>query len=374
MKLSYKNFVVFGILPPFLSITLLINLLYIYDPLQLFHKPLFREITFLNDMRVQNRGIIKNYDFNSVILGTSMLENTLPKDANEILQLDSKNLWVNLSMHGASFNERAVVLDFLLRTKTIKNIIYSLDWFGFTDENEVDSFNFLYKDDSINNIRIYFNTHFITCAIEWSKDSKCVGKQIDIYKQSFGYWANNYAKYFGSVQNYLKNSENIKEFSKKETKINLIESRKLGQRLSKVYILDYVKKYPNTKFYFLIPPVSRLYFVIKGNDFFKAWSDNIRDFVVACKELENVKIYGFDTLSYPDNIANYKDSRHYNADMNLLQLKAIANNTNIIDSKNIESYLKEMEIKIKNYDISPFLNVIKDSKEINILDSRQEAI
>ncbi|MWV61863.1 hypothetical protein DCO58_07290 [Helicobacter saguini] len=85
MKLSYKKFVILGILVPCVNLLLLILLLYIYDPLQVFHKPFFRETTFLSDMRVQNRGIIKNYDFNSVILGTSMLENTLPKDANEIL-------------------------------------------------------------------------------------------------------------------------------------------------------------------------------------------------------------------------------------------------------------------------------------------------
>ncbi|MWV61884.1 hypothetical protein DCO58_07180 [Helicobacter saguini] len=85
MQKTYKNFVFLGLLP-FVLMYLFFAWLYLYDPLQLFHKPFLRDETFLHDLRSQNRGIIENYDFNSVILGTSMLENTLPKDANEILQ------------------------------------------------------------------------------------------------------------------------------------------------------------------------------------------------------------------------------------------------------------------------------------------------
>ncbi|MWV62049.1 hypothetical protein DCO58_06300 [Helicobacter saguini] len=90
MQKTYKNFVFLALIVPCVALVTLFILLYLYDSLQLFHKPFLRDETFFHDLRSQNPGIIKNYDFNSVILGTSMLENTLPKDANKILQnLDS---------------------------------------------------------------------------------------------------------------------------------------------------------------------------------------------------------------------------------------------------------------------------------------------
>ncbi|MWV61862.1 hypothetical protein DCO58_07295 [Helicobacter saguini] len=264
-------------------------------------------------------------------------------------------------MSGSSFNERAVVLKYLLKEKVINNVIYSLDWFGFSDENVIDSFDFLYIDDSIKNIRIYFNPHFITCALSWNLDFKCVGKKYDIYADSMNFWMNDYKKYFGSIKNYLQNPENIKELKKPKEKINIIESKKIGKKLVDKYVLNIMKNNPQTQFYLLIPTTSRLYYKLKGDVFLKSWQQNIRYVVSECENLQNVRIYGFDDLDYADNIANYKDSRHYNVNMNLMQLKAIANQTHILDSKNIESYLQTMQEKIKNYDISPLIT------EVNLL-------
>ena len=108
-KLSPKQFI-FGVcLIPLPVVVVLFGILWLYDPLQLFHKPIFRETTFFGDMRLAARGIIRYYDFDSVILGTSMLENTSAKEAGE--KLGGK--WVNLSLINSSYDERAVVLEYL---------------------------------------------------------------------------------------------------------------------------------------------------------------------------------------------------------------------------------------------------------------------
>lgn len=78
-------------------------LLWLYDPFMFFHKPLFREQTYHSDMRIQARGIIDFTEFDSVILGTSLIKNTSAKEAGE--KLGGK--WVNLSLDGSTFKERA---------------------------------------------------------------------------------------------------------------------------------------------------------------------------------------------------------------------------------------------------------------------------
>ena len=58
-----KKFIIATIITPIALGAILLSLIYIYDPLQIFHKPYFREATFFTDMRKQALGIIKNYEF-----------------------------------------------------------------------------------------------------------------------------------------------------------------------------------------------------------------------------------------------------------------------------------------------------------------------
>ena len=83
-------------------------------------------------------------------------------------------------------------------------------------------------------------------------------------------------------------------------------------------------------------------------------------FVKESVQYDNIKIYGFDTTNYPDNILNYRDSIHYNVDMNSMQIDAIANGTHILTPENIDEYLQTMENKIKAYDLAPLIREIKE--------------
>lgn len=64
-------------------------------------------------MRQQAAGIINNYDFDSAILGTSMLVNTSAKEANEILG----GRFFNISMQASNFYERSFVLQYAIDKK-----------------------------------------------------------------------------------------------------------------------------------------------------------------------------------------------------------------------------------------------------------------
>ncbi|EGO0810583.1 hypothetical protein ITK70_001555, partial [Campylobacter lari] len=112
---SYKKFVIYSLLIPLPFILFLGVLLYVYDPLQLYHEPWFRDKTYHNDMRIQAKGIIDHNDFDSVILGTSMLENTSVKEASYKLG----GRFVNLSMAASTFSERFIILRYLIENKNI---------------------------------------------------------------------------------------------------------------------------------------------------------------------------------------------------------------------------------------------------------------
>lgn len=363
-KLSPKQFI-FGVcLIPLPVVVVLFGILWLYDPLQLFHKPIFRETTFFGDMRLAARGIIWNYDFDSVILGTSMLENTSAKEAGE--KLGGK--WVNLSLSGSAYNERAVILEYLFKHKKPQKIIYSLESFTIDSIKDSSRFDYLYDENPLDDFKIYLNDKFMSCALEWKKSANCIGRR-DL--EELLKWSNHedLKILFGGFEKWLKYGKketiamlkNIKDtpFVVKKDNFDLEKQRSYIQ----TYVLDFVAENPQTQFYFIVPTYSRLSYRIGSGDFdnkaFYNRALNLKWFVKELEKYPNAKIYGFDTLDYADDIANYKDFTHYNVDMNSLHLDSIKQGKHILDSNNIDSYLKTMEDKIKNYDLKPFVEKAK---------------
>lgn len=362
-KLSPKQFI-FGVcLIPLPVVVVLFGILWLYDPLQLFHKPIFRETTFFGDMRLAARGIIRYYDFDSVILGTSMLENTSAKEAGE--KLGGK--WVNLSLINSSYDERAVVLEYLFGYKKPQKIIYSLESFTIASIKDSSRFDYLYDENPLDDFKVYLNDKFILCALAWRESKDCTGRDLEELLK----WSNHedLKILFGGFEKWLKYGKketiamlkNIKDipFVVKKDNFDLEKQRSYIQ----TYVLDFVAENPKTQFFFIVPTYSRLSYRIGSGDFdnkvFYNRALNLKWFVQELEKYPNAKIYGFDTLDYADDIANYRDFTHYNVDMNSLHLDSIKQGKHILDSNNIDSYLKAMEDKIKNYDLKPFIEKAK---------------
>ncbi|WP_293651287.1 hypothetical protein [uncultured Campylobacter sp.] len=378
-----KKFIIATIITPIALGAILLSLIYIYDPFQIFHKPYFREDTFFTDMRKQALGIIKNYEFDSYIIGTSMLENTDSKEAANKLNSDGR--WINISLSGSGFNERAVVLDYIFQNQNPKHIIYSLDGYYMVNRlnNSTLDWDFLYNNSLYDDIKIYMNWKFISCAVRFSNQEKCVGNIDDIYQITN--WYKNYKEIFGGFDNWIKhkNNDQINPMLINQALINIkngniknIDNQDIigdidilaQQDYLHKYLIRFFRDYPDTKFSIIIPTYSRLFYRMQNietiyNDnskFFYTWEKSLRYFITQSSSYKNVKVYGFDDLDYADDIANYRDLSHYNKDLNSIQLDAIKNQTNILTPQNIDKYLATLEQKIKSYDITPFIKALEN--------------
>lgn len=372
-NLGGRGFLVSALLIPMPFIALLAINLYLYDPAQIFHKPYFRKTTFFGDMRVAARGIIQHYHFDSYILGTSMLENTSAKEASEKLGGE----WVNISLSGSTLNERAVVLEYLFKHQSPKQILYSLDYLvGLHTRNNMPIK--LYNDSNIDDFNFYINDRFVLCSIVWSKDKSCVGKSDSEARieDSIVRWIDfkDQVGRFGGIENWIKfkNHEQLKEplqllsqYATQNPKENFIAedlNAKIQENITK-NILEFVKQNQQTQFYFVIPTYSRLSYKLNsgfGGNFLQ-FQSTLSWFVLELEKYPNAILYGFDDLDYADEIANYKDLTHYNIDMNSMQLDAIRENAHRLTSKNIEEYLKTMEAKIQEYEVEPLVKITKEA-------------
>lgn len=155
--------------------------------------------------------------------------------------------------------------------------------------------------------------------MKFSREKKCVG---DVTPQNFErlttwHWTEAVYRRFGGITSWIEQysekelNKILNDFTKARKKIQLLKGVDISVSQNKIdienFIIRFVKQNPNTNFYFILPANFRLYFrTLEEHDFSK-WVAIIKWLVAELEKYPNAKIYGFDTLDYSDNIANYHD-------------------------------------------------------------------
>lgn len=356
---SAKKFIKITIATPVILAVILLGMIYIYDPLQIFHKSFFDKPKFFVEMRLGAKGIIEHYDHDSYILGSSMLQNTSAMEASQ--KLGGK--FVNISPANSSVAEKSIILNFLFKHKKPKNIIYSLDFFNDGIIGKI-NFTLLYDDSKFNDLEAYLNDRFLICILTFSQDHKCVGKG-DI-ETALQWYRDDYQQdRFGGFENWIKyNPDELKKFDLFDIKPTIFDESKVDTQKMQEFInqftLPFIKNSPQTKFHLILPPYSRFHFKVYPEAFMER-KKVILWLLKEIDELDNATIYAFDDLDYVDNIANYAgDTIHYAQDMNSLQLDAIRDKKHILTLDNAQLYFDKVEQKIKSYDIKPFIKALEN--------------
>ena len=352
--------------------------LVIYDPLHIFHKPWFVDENRLhNDMRLQAAGIINNHEFDSIIVGTSMLKGTSAILASEHLGGE----FVNLSPNGASVSERKYLIRYALKQKKLKHVIISFD--TGLDQNLIKSnskfpvtkFNYLYDDVVFNDLKAYWNYKFIGCLISFSTSTSCYGYKRELQRPLN--WFNQIhlrnTKISG-IENWVHaeggRGKSIHSRIKKHIDRPISSSAEFNEKLDLTrQIVDdslflSIKAYPDTNFHVIFPPYSRfLYSLWKNKNPYKyqLYLETVRYLVFEGAKYNNLTIYSFDEMAYLNNLNNYRDMRHYGTDMNKVMLTSIADKKSIINIENIEAFIASIDSKNSNYKLDEELNYLLNS-------------
>ena len=372
-----KHIVITFIISSFIIATIFFATLFIYDPLKIFHKPWFYKNYLKNDKRVTAAGMLNNMNYNSIILGTSMLENTSSKNASNILG----SQFINISIPGSDYYERSIVLKYALEKKPIKLVLFSLDDNGLVYQRRghidysVDKFNFLYNKNIFDDFSIYINPYYLKCLFSIGDKSKCMGEKNVNMDRPFAWYNNEENKCrFGGLKNWVQHkdilqmSETLKTIKQtvkklKNEKIQVVKkiNKKAIDNYLQSTLLTYIKRYNKTKFILIIPPYPRfhaaIYAQVNKNDYSK-YIYSIKSLLNKTKAYKNVEIYGWGNHKFVDNIANYKDTIHYNNTINSWMLSAIKKKEGLLNSANIDNYLNTFTKKALKYNLPDLQNKI----------------
>jgi len=363
----------------FLTIVILViiaffAMLIYYDPLKLFHKPWIYKQYMQKSMREQAAGLLNHWKYDSIILGSSMLENTSSKEASEVLG----GTFINISASGSDYKERSIMLDYAIyKQPNLKRVIYSLDNLGWSREGHpsinIKYWAYLYDKSILNNFKIYMNERYLSCIFSMSSKKKCMGYKVDFDRPKAWLKIAYEAKKFGGLENWfssndmqikrtlrtilstIKNIDNQQMQTLKGHELQVVKSMKYLDD----YIVQFADKYPNIEFLYILPPYSRAKMATIAQQRkadFKVYKESLRYIVSKSEAYKNLKVFAWGEEAFLDDIANYKDLKHYSYKLNSWMIYSIKDNYGLLNADNIESYLGIVTDKALNYD----LNIIGD--------------
>lgn len=377
MLIQPKRYTLAVLLSAFILLVCQFTAMVLVDPLQLFHKPWFRDDYFIKEMRFQAAGIIRNTEFDSIILGTSMAANFSPREASQIWD----TTFVNISPGGSWLSDRSVILKFALARKPIKNAVISLDDFhGFGERRlsfSVTNYDYLYNENRWDDLKVYLNLkygNFLLCRnIIISSETLCKNtRNLDTVAEWFSFEMN--SKRFGGLNRWFESKDNgevqralmdivtktraIKNGTMETLNKEDYAKKVQGEQASfDHYVMHYIKKNPGTRFYLYFPPHSRLSRSLSKKatpSKYSRYIERIRYVVSAVERYPNAKAFGFDHLEFTNDIANYMDHSHYHPRFNSAMLRWMKHNDHALTRDNVEAYIKTISELAENYDVVSF--------------------
>ena len=132
--MNFKKWIYIFAAEVFVGVLVLASLSIIVDPFFHYHKPLPGLFYVLNNERYQNDGILKNFDYDSIITGTSMSENFKTSEFNELFKASA----VKVPFSGGSFKEMNDNIATAFRTANdVKYVVRSLDTYKILSDKDM---------------------------------------------------------------------------------------------------------------------------------------------------------------------------------------------------------------------------------------------
>lgn len=301
----------FGVLSIAL-IALVIGVTAVLDPLQFYRKATWYKPVFSGDARYQNPGIAKNYDYDTIIIGTSMTQNFLPSEVGQALG----GTVMKLSIEGSTADEHYATAKLALETGKVKKILWGLDYFSLKANTEQASEQFpsyMYDDSVWNDYKYLFN-YSVYDKLFKSLYGRLLGNK-GYELEYLNNW--NHKATFGTeevMKAYKKASQQDVYFGINEESLDVVKKSFTD------YILSLVKAYPDVEFYFYYPPYS----ILRQTVWYESNTTRFENQITMRKWMfeqisnhANVKLYDFQAESeWTYDLELFKDLSHHKQDVN----------------------------------------------------------
>jgi len=291
------------------------------DPFEIYHQATAFIPPIANGTQnYSNAGVAKSYEYDSVVIGSSMTENFTPS------QLDSLfgGRFVKLPINGGSPFNHKQMMDLAFGTHDVKRVLYGVDvealtWFYKTPKCEMPEY--LYDDNFFNDTAYWFNSSVLLKYIPACL--RTLGQSAPDLRDTMYNWGDMYEYGKDAALRDIRFTGETVEQKNVTEEIVLSQQSKLNVEYN---FLPYIENHPDTEFLFFFPPYSLAHwysFYQKGDfEYHLIQKEALTDILL---QYENVKVYDFQARTdWILNLDHYIDSSHYGPWINDAMGEAIA--------------------------------------------------
>ena len=349
-KMSSKKFIKRLIITVLILIFTVGAVVYVFDPFYHYHKPWLGLKEVLNDKEYQCIGTLRHFDYDTLLVGSSVMENNNNAWYDEAYGVKSIKA---IRSYGATA-DLCYLMDEAYESHDIKYVFYNIDPSSLSADAETTYEStgcpmYLYDHNPFNDVQYLFNKDVLFEKIPYMIANSYLGD----YDEGLSY---NWAKWKTfDIQMAL--GLYYRPIDVVEMQDETIYSDKLSANIA--LLTKEVADHPETQFMFFYPAYSML------------WWDGVyrtgeRDAYIYCEkemtkallQYDNVRIFCFQ--NEPDvitNLYNYMDSIHFSPEINKLMLDQMIKGEYEMTLDNYEEVLdgvKEFSDKIVNELIVPY--------------------
>lgn len=290
-----------------------------------------------------NPGIARNYEYDTVLVGTSMIQNTDVRECSELLDCDMVRLPYS---GGTSYNMKTILDVCFASGNTIKTVYWELDEFQLFSAHDAPRYplpEYLYREDHwgdisyLLNLDIFYHYTLNNVLGTLRGQQQLVAREGETFSGDFSK--------AGALSSYarpeISDRQADAEAYRKKADLNLEHN-----------IIPLLEQNPDTEFVFFMVPFSMLYWdneVRQGT--FDAAMDGVEHTIGRLLEHDNVRIYFYhDEWEIASDLNNYKDFSHYGKWINSWMTQAMAADEGRLMAENYEVVLDGMRAYVHGYD------------------------
>lgn len=320
------------------------------EPYFHYHRPLSNVYYILNNERSQNDGIIKHFDYDSIITGTSMAANFKTSEFDKIFDANS----IKVCFSGGSYKE---INDNLKKAfdseHEVKYVLRCLDYGKIIENKDEMRYDlgryptYLYDKNPFNDVKYILNKELIyNICIPMLKESCSQEKAGGI--TSFDEYSNWNVKYTFGATNVLGDK---KEYIKSEKEVGLTEKDcEMVKSTIEQNVTSLAREHLETTFYYFFLPIALHIGGMYENGTINKQIDGEKIAIEQMQECDNIKLYSFNNhWDITTNLDNYKDTVHYVEWINTEILHMICKGIGLLTKDNYEGYIEKEREFYSNY-------------------------
>lgn len=322
----------------------------IIDPFFHYHAPLESLAYPLTSQRYQNDGIVRHFDYDALITGTSMTENFKTSEFDSLFGTHS----IKVSYSGGTFAELVANLRQALESSPdLKTVLFCIDeWFLFNGRDMIladgEYPTYLYDDNPFNDVKYLLNKEVFLENTLGVLEYTAAGNATTTF-DAYGSWE------FDTGKDAV-----LAAYDRPEVTVGAEEMTQ-EERDNLVYVLEtelvaLAREYPGTDFLYYFPPYSIL-----------DWDLHVRQRSAACYteafrlatqtllQAENIRVFSFYTdFETVTDLRNYRDVVHHDSAINSLLLQRFAAGEYELTQENYQSHWDTVETFYSSFDYEQY--------------------